>query len=99
MATSRNRRITTMTSRQFNQQTSRAKQAADHGPVVVTDRGEPAYVLMSYGEYSKLDKPTANRNAAEALADPNYDPSEPDFAQFLPQRAVEPRDNLFDRDE
>jgi PHD/YefM family antitoxin component YafN of YafNO toxin-antitoxin module len=99
MATSRNRRITTMTSRQFNQQTSRAKQAADHGPVVVTDRGEPAYVLMSYGEYSRLDKPAPPLSAAEALADPNFDPSEPDFAQFLPQREIEPRGNLFDRDE
>ncbi len=34
--------ITTMTSREFNQDTSRAKKAAARGPVFITDRGWPA---------------------------------------------------------
>lgn len=33
---------TTMTSREFNQDTSRAKRAAESGPVFITDRGPPA---------------------------------------------------------
>ena len=45
---------TTMSSREFNQDTSRAKKAAQNGPVVITDRGRPAHVLMSIGEYKKM---------------------------------------------
>jgi len=46
--------ITTFSSRQFNQDTSRAKKAAQEGPVFITDRGQPAHVLLSYGEYQKI---------------------------------------------
>jgi hypothetical protein len=28
--------------------------AARHGPVIVTDRGRPAHVLLSYEEYQRL---------------------------------------------
>ncbi len=37
----------TITSRQFNQDTSGAKKDAAHGPVYITDRGRPAHVLLS----------------------------------------------------
>jgi prevent-host-death family protein len=47
---------TTMTSREFNQDTGRAKKAADKGPVIITDRGRPAHVLLSIEEYRKLTK-------------------------------------------
>lgn len=43
-----------MSSREFNQDTSRAKQAANEGPVFITDRGRPAHVLMSIEEYRRL---------------------------------------------
>jgi prevent-host-death family protein len=43
-----------MTSREFNQDTSGAKKAAEHGPVFITDRGRPAHVLMSFEAYEKL---------------------------------------------
>lgn len=46
--------ITTLTSREFNQDTSRAKKAADRGPVFITDRGRPAHVLLSIREYQRL---------------------------------------------
>ena len=46
--------ITTFTSRQFNQDTSRAKQAALQGPVFITDRGRPAHVLLSIEHYQQL---------------------------------------------
>lgn len=45
---------TSMTSREFNQDTSRAKKAAERGPVFITDRGRPAHVLLSFEAYEKL---------------------------------------------
>jgi prevent-host-death family protein len=46
--------ITTVSSREFNQDTSRAKKATQRGPVFITDRGRPAHVLLSIEEYQKL---------------------------------------------
>jgi hypothetical protein len=46
--------ITTISSRQFNQDASRAKKASKRGPVFITDRGRPAHVLLSIEEYQKL---------------------------------------------
>lgn len=45
---------TSMSSREFNQGTGNAKKAAGNGPVYITDRGRPAYVLMSYDHYRQL---------------------------------------------
>ena len=45
---------TTMSAREFNQDVSAAKRDAAHGPVVITDRGEPAFVLLSIEEYRRL---------------------------------------------
>ena len=59
--------ITTLTSRAFNQDTSRAKKAAENGPVFITDRGEPAHVLMTIEEYRRL---AGRRSIADALAMP-----------------------------
>ncbi len=44
----------TMTSREANQDFSRAKREAKSGPVIITERGRPANVLMSYEEYRRL---------------------------------------------
>ena len=44
----------TMTSREFNQNPSEAKRAAENGPVIVTDRGEPAFVLLKYDTFRRL---------------------------------------------
>lgn len=46
--------ITTISSRAFNQDAGGAKKAADKGPVVITDRGRPAHVLLSFEAYQKL---------------------------------------------
>lgn len=46
--------ITTLSSREFNQDTSRAKKAAKKGPVFITDRGRPAHVLLTIEEFQKL---------------------------------------------
>ncbi|WP_348694517.1 type II toxin-antitoxin system Phd/YefM family antitoxin [Duganella fentianensis] len=61
--------ITTISSREFNQQASEAKRAANNGPVFITDRGRPAHVLMSFEEYQRLTK--QRRNIADALAMPD----------------------------
>jgi len=46
--------ITTMTSREFNQDASKAKRAASEGPVFITDRGRPAHVLLTIEAYRRL---------------------------------------------
>lgn len=66
---------TTITSRQFNQDTARAKRAAQKGPVFITTRGQPSHVLMSIDEFRRLEEQIRARgrtkptNLAEALAD------------------------------
>lgn len=60
--------ITTLTSREFNQDASRAKKAARSGPVFITDRGRPAHVLLTIEEYQQI---TGNRaSIVELLAMP-----------------------------
>jgi prevent-host-death family protein len=46
--------ITTLSSREFNQDASKAKHAAQDGPVIITDRGRPAHVLLTFAQYKKL---------------------------------------------
>lgn len=46
--------ITTITSREFNQDVSKVKRAALKGPVFITDRGHPAHVLLAIQDYQKL---------------------------------------------
>ena len=47
-----------LTSREFNQDTGRAKKAAQDGPVYITDRGKPSHVLLTFADYQRL---AANR--------------------------------------
>jgi prevent-host-death family protein len=72
--------FTTLSSREFNQDTSRAKKAAGDGPVFITDRGRPAHVLLSIEEYRRLTG--RSRNIADALAMPGVEDIE-----FDPPRA------------
>ncbi|WP_299823142.1 type II toxin-antitoxin system Phd/YefM family antitoxin [uncultured Jannaschia sp.] len=60
--------IVTVTSRELNQDLSRAKRAALAGPVFITDRGRPAHVLLSIEAYERLVGKT--RNLVEVLAMP-----------------------------
>jgi prevent-host-death family protein len=46
--------VTTLSSREFNRETGTAKRAARRGPVVITDRGEPAFVLLAIEDYRRL---------------------------------------------
>ena len=65
-----------ITSREFNQNLGKAQKAALTAPVIITNRGEPAFVLMSYTEYEHQTTPVF-RSALEALA-----PSDPDVADI-----------------
>jgi prevent-host-death family protein len=78
--------ITTLSSREFNQDTGRAKKAADAGPVIITDRGRPAHVLLSIEEYRRLTG--KGMSLAEALAQTRVDGADIDFD--VPPRTVEP---------
>jgi prevent-host-death family protein len=68
--------VKTISSREFNQDASGAKKAANSGPVFITDRGQPAHVLLSIADYQKL---TGRRmSLLEALA--QSDGADFDFA-------------------
>lgn len=46
--------MATMSAREFHRDVSAAKREAADGPVVMTDRGEAAVVLLSIEEYRRL---------------------------------------------
>ncbi len=71
--------MTTLSSREFNQDTSGAKKAAKRGPVIITDRGRPAHVLLSIEEYQRLAG--KQKTLIEALA-----PAKGDDFDFKPPR-------------
>lgn len=68
MARTRHRPATTLSSRDFNQDTGRAKRAARRGPVIITDRGRPAHVLLTYEDYERLI--AAEGNIVDLLGKP-----------------------------
>lgn len=59
--------MTTFTSRELNRDTGRAKKATKRGPVIITDRGIPAHVLMSIEDYQRL---AGGPNIVDLLAMP-----------------------------
>lgn len=69
-----------MTSREFNQDTSFAKRAARSGPVIITDRGRPAHVLLSYEAYLEMAEP--GQSIADLLACPDAAEVELEIPRF-----------------
>ena len=45
--------ITTISARDFAHDLAHAKRTANEGPVFITDRGRPRYVLMTVDEYHR----------------------------------------------
>lgn len=43
-----------ISSREFNQDIGYAKRKSVQDPVVITERGKPTHVLLSYDEYQKM---------------------------------------------
>ena len=68
--------MTTITSRYFNQHTSKVQKAAERAPVIITRRGEPSHVLMSIADFRRLagevvpDAAKKARNTYEYLTHP-----------------------------
>ncbi|CDM61783.1 MULTISPECIES: type II toxin-antitoxin system prevent-host-death family antitoxin [Rhizobium] len=60
--------ITSLSSRELNHDVSKAKKAAKRGPVVITDRGKPSHVLMTYSEFVRLTG--KRRNLVDTLSMP-----------------------------
>jgi PHD/YefM family antitoxin component YafN of YafNO toxin-antitoxin module len=46
--------VHTYSSREFTRDVGAAKRAAAHGPVVITDRGRPAFALLTIEDYYQL---------------------------------------------
>jgi hypothetical protein len=65
--------ITTLSSRELNHDVSSAKKAAQDGPVVITDRGKPSHVLMTYDEFCQA-------LAMPGLSDIDFDPPRVEIA-------------------
>jgi len=60
--------VTKLSSREFNQDTSKAKRAAKRGPVFITDRGRLSHVLLTVEEYQRITG--GQKSIAELLAMP-----------------------------
>lgn len=80
--------ITTLTSRELNQDVTRAKKATKQGPVFITTRGQLAHVMLSIEDYQRLTK--QKRNIADALAMPGVADIDVEFprSRELPRPAV-----------
>lgn len=74
-----------MTSREFNQQLSQAQKAAKVAPVIITNRGKPAFVLMSYSDYTQHNH-EQKKNIAELFASYEY-PEVADIELEIPPRS------------
>jgi prevent-host-death family protein len=72
--------ITTLSSREFNQHASEAKKASNNGPVFITDRGEPAHVLLSIKDYQRLIG--SHQKIADLLAMPGIEDIELNIPQL-----------------
>jgi prevent-host-death family protein len=60
--------ITKLSSREFNQDTSKAKRAAKRGPVFITERGRPSHVLLTVEDYQRITG--GEKSIADLLAMP-----------------------------
>ncbi|MEK1893733.1 MAG: type II toxin-antitoxin system prevent-host-death family antitoxin [Rhizobium sp.] len=77
--------ITSLSSRELNHDVSKAKKAAKRGPVVITDRGKPSHVLMTYSEFVRLTG--KRRNLVDTLSMPGLSTIElePPRAEIAPR--------------
>lgn len=72
----------TWSSREFNQNTNGAKAAATEGPVIITQRGTPSHVLLTYTRYVALTRRGPDMVAMLAM------PEEAPFFKFDPPKAT-----------
>jgi hypothetical protein len=74
-------------SRDFTRDVAAAKAAARSGPVLITDRGQPAFVMLNIGEYQRLQGSTPSLFALMQQL-----PALPDDVPPIPRMDVEFRD-------
>jgi antitoxin Phd len=70
------------TAREFNQAASRIKRASNDGPALISERGKPSHVLMTFETYEKL----------------STDQAKPPLVPFLESLALSELDISRDRD-
>lgn len=77
--------VTSLSSRELNHDVSRAKKAALKGPVIITDRGKPSHVLMTYSDFERLS--AKRRNLVDALSMPGLSAIEldPPRSEIMPR--------------
>lgn len=76
--------MTTVTAREHNQHPSAVKRAASDEPVVITDRGKPTHVLMSYDDYERIIGKEPNLVDLLTMPDDDID-FEPYVSRELPR--------------
>jgi PHD/YefM family antitoxin component YafN of YafNO toxin-antitoxin module len=79
--------MSVMSSREFNQDQGKAKKLTESGPVIITDRGKPSHVLLSYQEYQRLAR--QGKSISELLSkgpddDIDFDPPKLEDFGFKP---------------
>ena len=61
---------TILSSKEFNKALGKAKKAALHGPVFITDRGKVSYVLLTLDEYRNIIGKQTNMADLLAMCEP-----------------------------
>lgn len=72
----------TVSSRELNQALSRIKKSSLTAPVIITDRGRPSHVMMSYAEYQRLTGKKTSIVERLACSTPDDDAFEPVTARL-----------------
>jgi prevent-host-death family protein len=80
---------TTLTSREFHQDSAKVKRAAESGPVIITDRGKPTLVVLRYEDYKPTE--TSGRKFV-SLAEALYDPASAHIDFDIPISREHPKD-------
>lgn len=79
---------TVMTARELNRDVSAAKRAANEGPVMITDRGEAAYVLLSIDDFRALqhdEEDIVTRLRMDDDIDVDFGPVSREFSLKVPE--------------
>ncbi|MDO5103428.1 MAG: type II toxin-antitoxin system Phd/YefM family antitoxin [Lautropia sp.] len=71
--------VTTISARQFARDLAGAKRAANEGPVFITDRGTPCYVLQTIEDYYQSNTGQAEPTLLQLMqslpeTEPDFDP-------------------------
>ena len=80
---------TTLSRWEFTHNASAATEAADHGPVFITEQGRTLHVLLNFIEYQRLVR--EHQNMAELLAVPEM-AAKADFEPVRSPETVKPAD-------